>query len=105
MVMLNYVFIGFLMMGAVGFAVAPLILERLIAPRKRGRSKGETYECGVLTTGETWIRFRIQYFIYALLFVVFDIETVLKASRDFPLGPHHISDDAGKNPEKADHQP
>jgi NADH-quinone oxidoreductase subunit A len=76
MVMLNYVFIGFLMLGAVGFAVAPLILERLIAPRKRGRSKGETYECGVLTTGETWIRFRIQYFIYALLFVVFDIETV-----------------------------
>jgi len=30
----------------------------------------------VLTTGETWIRFRIQYYIYALMFVIFDIETV-----------------------------
>ena len=48
----------------------------LIAPRKRSRSKGDTYECGVLTTGETWVRFRVQYYIYALLFLVFDIETV-----------------------------
>ena len=48
----------------------------LVAPRKRSRPKSDTYECGVLTNGETWVRFRIQYYIYALMFVVFDIETV-----------------------------
>jgi NADH-quinone oxidoreductase subunit A len=48
----------------------------LVAPSKKSRSKGDTYECGLLTTGETWVRFRIQYYIYALMFLVFDIETV-----------------------------
>jgi NADH-quinone oxidoreductase subunit A len=76
MVQLNFVFVGLLLVVAVVFAVAPLVIVRLIAPRKRSISKLDNYECGLLTTGETWVRFRIQYFIYALLFVVFDIETV-----------------------------
>ncbi len=76
MILPNYAFIGMLLLGAIGFGLAPLALVALVAPRKRSREKGETYECGVLTTGETWVRFRIQYYIFALLFVVFDIETV-----------------------------
>jgi NADH-quinone oxidoreductase subunit A len=44
--------------------------------RKGSLAKGDVYECGVRTYGETWVRFRIQYYIYALMFVVFDIETV-----------------------------
>lgn len=72
----NYGFIGLLLLAAVAFAVAPLVVVLLIAPSKRSGEKGETYECGVRTTGETWIRFRVQYYIFALLFVVFDIETV-----------------------------
>jgi NADH-quinone oxidoreductase subunit A len=75
-VLTRYAFVGLLLIVAVVFAVMPLVVVRLIAPRKRSRSKGDTYECGMLTTGETWVRFRIQYYIYALLFVVFDIETV-----------------------------
>ncbi|MBX6314240.1 MAG: NADH-quinone oxidoreductase subunit A [Isosphaeraceae bacterium] len=75
--MLNkYIFIGLLLLGAIVFAVLPLVVVWLIAPRKRSKDKYDTYECGLLTTGETWIRFRIQYYIYALLFVIFDIETV-----------------------------
>jgi NADH-quinone oxidoreductase subunit A len=76
MVLANYAFIGVLLIAAVVFGLGPLIVAAVVAPRKRTRTKGEIYECGVLTTGETWIRFRIQYYIYALLFVVFDIETV-----------------------------
>ena len=76
MIILNYLFIGALLLGAILFALAPLFIVFLIAPKKKSRSKGETYECGVLTTGETWVRFRIQYYIYAMIFVVFDIETV-----------------------------
>ena len=76
MILSRYIFVGMLLLGAIGFAVAPLIVEWVVAPRKRSGSKGDTYECGLLTTGETWVRFRIQYYIYALMFVVFDIETV-----------------------------
>ena len=76
MVLHNYVFIGLLMIGAVIFALAPLLIVFLIAPRKRSAAKYDTYECGVKTYGETWVRFRIQYYIYALMFVLFDIETV-----------------------------
>ena len=72
----RYIFIGLLLVVAVVFALAPLLIVWLVAPRKNSATKGSTYECGVLTTGETWVRFRIQYYIYALLFVVFDLETV-----------------------------
>ncbi len=76
MIIYNYVFVGMLLLGAIGFALAPLVVVALVAPRKRSLSKSDIYECGVRTTGETWIRFKIQYYIYALMFVVFDIETV-----------------------------
>jgi NADH-quinone oxidoreductase subunit A len=76
MILTRYIFIGVLLLAAIGFALAPLVVVWLIAPRKGSSSKGDTYECGVMTHGETWVRFRIQYYIYALLFVVFDIETV-----------------------------
>jgi len=76
MVINNYIFIGLLLLVAITFAVLPLIVVAIIAPRKRSLAKSDTYECGVRTYGETWVRFRIQYYIYALIFVVFDIETV-----------------------------
>ncbi len=76
MTVTNYGFIGLLLLGAIGFALAPVLIVTIIAPRRRSSIKSETYECGVPTTGETWIRFRIQYYIYALMFVVFDVETV-----------------------------
>jgi NADH-quinone oxidoreductase subunit A len=76
MVMYNYVFIGLLLLEAIFFAMAPLIVVWIVAPRKRSLAKSDVYECGVRTYGETWIRFRIQYYIYAMMFVVFDIESL-----------------------------
>jgi NADH-quinone oxidoreductase subunit A len=76
MVINNYIFIGLLLLLAITFALLPLLVVAIVAPRKRSLAKGDTYECGVRTYGETWVRFRIQYYIYALMFVVFDIETV-----------------------------
>jgi NADH-quinone oxidoreductase subunit A len=76
MVINNYIFIGLLLLVAISFAILPLVIVWLVAPRKRSLAKSDTYECGVRTYGETWVRFRIQYYIYALMFVVFDIETV-----------------------------
>jgi NADH-quinone oxidoreductase subunit A len=76
MVVTNFVFILALLIAAVVFALLPLAVVWLIAPRKRSAAKYDTYECGVRTHGETWVRFRIQYYIYGLMFVLFDIETV-----------------------------
>jgi NADH-quinone oxidoreductase subunit A len=76
MVINSYIFIGLLLLVAIVFALSPLIISAVIAPRKGSLAKSDTYECGVRTYGETWVRFRIQYYIYALMFVVFDIEAV-----------------------------
>ncbi len=76
MVLYNYIFVGLLLLVAIVFALAPVMIQGILAPRKRTLAKGDAYECGVKTYGETWVRFRIQYYIYAIMFVVFDIETV-----------------------------
>jgi NADH:ubiquinone oxidoreductase subunit 3 (subunit A) len=62
--------------------IAPLIpaiavyLPRFIAPKKPNKIKKEIYECGMETVGDTWVQFKVQYYIYALVFLVFDVETV-----------------------------
>lgn len=58
------------------FASMPLIMNRIFAPRKPGAVKLDTYECGTTTVGDPWGRFGVQYYVYALLFVVFDVEVV-----------------------------
>ena len=72
----QYLFIGLLTGVAVILGVAPLILAKFIAPKKPGRSKQAPYECGMESTGEPWVQFRVQYYVYALLFVVFDVEVI-----------------------------
>ena len=72
----DYAFVGiFIVVGAILVAV-PIVLSSLIAPRKPNPIKSETYECGMETIGETWVQFKAQYYIYALVFAIFDIETV-----------------------------
>ncbi len=56
--------------------IVPIAGSKLLSPRKPNPIKNEVYECGVETVGETWVQFKVQYYIYALVFVIFDIETV-----------------------------
>ena len=72
----QYLFIGALTGTAIVLGVAPLILSRFIHPKKPGASKSAPYECGVESTGDPWVQFRVQYYVYALLFVIFDVEAV-----------------------------
>ena len=72
----QYLFVAALAAVAVVLAVAPLLLAKLVAPKKPGRSKTAAYECGLPSTGDPWVQFRVQYYIYALLFVIFDVEVV-----------------------------
>ena len=73
---LQYLFVGLLALVAIVLGVAPLILARFVAPKKPGASKQSPYECGVASTGDSWVQFRIHYYVYALLFVIFDVEVV-----------------------------
>lgn len=58
------------------FPLAPVLANRLLGPRKPNYIKQQTYECGIETVGDSWIQFKVQYYIYALVFVIFDIEAV-----------------------------
>lgn len=72
----EWILIGLMLPITVAMASLPLIAARFIAPKKPSAAKAETYECGVETVGETWVQFKVQYYIYALVFLIFDIETV-----------------------------
>lgn len=65
---------GFVVLGAV-FAVLTLSASWLLSPKKPSPEKGIPYECGVETIGAPWVRLRSGYYVFALMFVIFDIET------------------------------
>jgi NADH:ubiquinone oxidoreductase subunit 3 (subunit A) len=58
------------------FPFIPLIVSAIIQKRKPSKEKEMVYECGVDTIGRSWVQFKTSYFLYALAFVVFDVETV-----------------------------
>lgn len=72
----KYGFIAFYSALALGFAFIGILLSWLLRPKKPNPVKKSTYECGLETIGDTWVQFRAQYYLYALIFVVFDIEAL-----------------------------
>lgn len=73
----DYVLIGLLFIVASALPVSAIVFGSILGPRKPNRIKNDTYECGMETVGPTWVQFRVQYYIFALVFLVFDIEIVL----------------------------
>ncbi len=72
---------GILLVFAILFPSLPLAASFLfgrlrIRPKKPDPIKSDTYECGVETEGDGWVQFNFRYYLYALLFVVFDVEVV-----------------------------
>ena len=72
----QYLLLGVMIVLAVGFACGPLILSAILAPKKPGEIKESTFECGLEAKGDPWVQFKVQYYLYALAFVIFDIEAV-----------------------------
>ena len=58
------------------FPAAPIIVQWLLSPKKPNAIKNSTYECGIEAVGDSWVQFKVQYYIYALIFVVFDVEAL-----------------------------
>jgi NADH:ubiquinone oxidoreductase subunit 3 (subunit A) len=72
----DWLFIGIFLLLAPVFPAVALLIPRIIAPRKPNKIKQQTYECGIETVGESWVQFKVQFYIYALVFLVFDVELV-----------------------------
>jgi len=75
-----YLFLLVMGVVAVAFCLTPLLLARLWAvlfsPPKPGIEKQAPYECGVRSEGDAWVRFHSGYYLYALVFLVFDVEAL-----------------------------
>lgn len=69
-----------LFLAALGFALAPLFLAqlwaRLVSPPKPNAIKNAIYECGLESKGDAWVQFRSGYYLYAIIFLVFDVEAI-----------------------------
>jgi NADH:ubiquinone oxidoreductase subunit 3 (subunit A) len=60
----------------VGFLVVNLLVWKVIRPSRFSEEKLTTYECGENPTGSAWIQFNIRFYVFALIFIIFDVEAV-----------------------------
>jgi NAD(P)H-quinone oxidoreductase subunit 3 len=61
---------------AIAVPVAALVVARLLQPRVASPVKYTTFECGVEPIGGAWVQYTVRYYLFALVFLIFDIETV-----------------------------
>ena len=75
-----YFSLAILFFGALGFALTPLGLAwlwaRVFSPAKPNAIKNAIYECGLESKGDAWVQFRSSYYLYAIIFLIFDVEAV-----------------------------
>src|SRR5215831_14204411 len=75
-----YLVILVMLVASVLFALTPLaiawIWAKKFSPRKPGQEKNATYECGLESKGDAWVQFKSEYYLYAIIFLIFDVETI-----------------------------
>lgn len=73
-------FLAFFLTISVAFALLPILLARIwfkvFSPSKPSPRKNAIYECGLESKGDAWIQYQSQYYVYALLFLIFDVESI-----------------------------
>ena len=69
-----YLYVGIFMLLITGFVATVLVLARLISPGSKSRTKDQIYETGESTVTDPWRPFPVRYYIFALLFLIFDVE-------------------------------
>ena len=73
---MNESFLLVAIITAITLVVFALVVAQLVAPRSSNPQKGEPYECGIPTRGNSWLPFKVGYYLFAILFLMFDVETV-----------------------------
>ncbi len=74
--MSNLLLLLVVLLTAIALVLAGWGLGVWISPRSYNRLKEEAYECGVPTRGRSWMQFKVGYYLFAILFLMFDVETV-----------------------------
>jgi NADH-quinone oxidoreductase subunit A len=69
-----YLYVGIFMLLISGFVASVLVLARLISPSRRSRTKAQNYETGETSVTDPWRPFPVRYYVFALLFLIFDVE-------------------------------
>ncbi len=76
----SYLSLAVLFIVALGFGLGPLGLAWLWAwafsPKKPNALKNAIYECGLESKGDAWVQFRSAYYLYAIIFLIFDVEAI-----------------------------
>lgn len=65
-----------LIIAAVAFAGIAMLVSKLVLKATKNKQKGEPYECGIPTQGKTWVQLNVGYYLFALIFLIFDVELV-----------------------------
>jgi len=73
---MNFIFLITVLLTAVTLVAGAYVVAKLIGPRSYNPVKGELFECGIPTRGSSWLPVHLGYYIFAILFLMFDIETV-----------------------------
>ena len=73
---MNFTLLVVVLLTAIAFVGVVIALSRAISPRSYNAQKFEAYECGIPTRGKSWMQFRVGYYLFAILFLMFDVEPV-----------------------------
>jgi NADH:ubiquinone oxidoreductase subunit 3 (subunit A) len=74
--MSQWIYIGLFFIVGLLVPVGAIAAAWVLGPKKPNPIKQATYECGIETVGDSWVQFKAQYYIFALVFLIFDVETV-----------------------------
>lgn len=74
--MSQWIYVGLFFIVGLIIPVGAIAMAWILGPKKPNSIKQSTYECGIETVGDSWVQFKAQYYIFALVFLVFDVETV-----------------------------
>ena len=65
-----------LIISAVAFSALGIMVAKILVKGTKNPQKGQAYECGIPTKGSTWIQFNVGYYLFALIFLIFDVELI-----------------------------
>jgi len=65
-----------LILAALAFSSIAILIAKIVTKSTTNPQKGEPYECGIKTKGETWVQLNVGYYLFALIFLIFDVELV-----------------------------
>lgn len=73
---MNYVLFVTVILTAIVLVLGAYVVAKLVGPRTYNKEKGEPFECGIPTRGSSWVPVHVGYYLFAILFLMFDVETV-----------------------------